>query len=804
MTSMEMGPHDATEIPAIELPRHAQSALAAGQLDRYGWLFGRAQEIADPQRRYWAAKRLIECGLMFDAGAAGLDPSLLFAAVAVGAVEALEREPREPLLLEYAGVALCELWSFDVAEAMFEAVARLDPERSLETNMAELRRRRALGREVKRALAPAVPDRALASRAIEVAGRAHPAPGLRLSLCMIVRDEEEMLPRCLAAVADAVDEIIVVDTGSSDRTVEIAESFGAAVRHHEWTGSFADARNVSLDLASGDWFVYLDADEVLVGEDAAKLRALAGRTWREAFYLSETNYTGDMEDGTAVTHNALRMYRNRPGYRFVGRLHEQIAQCLPGYLPERLEATDVRVEHYGYLGAVRDSREKSRRNIELLRLQQEEGPPTAFLHYNLGSEYAAAGEPQQALSEFQQAWSLLQSLPDRNSYQFGPALTSRLVKALRACSRHEQAIERAQEGLGLYPGFTDLVMEQGLAAAALGRGESAIECFERCLEMGDAPSQYTATVGCGTYLAMFHLAECRRERGELRVARELLERCLREHPHFLGAVLPYASALLADGIDAETTLGEFERNVPDPSPSARFMLGTALYENGAAAVGESQFRAVLRSQPSSGRARVALGETLLAQRRYAEAASEVQRIDPADPLAAMAARTECFASILAGGRDLQAVLARARTVGLPAHELELFGTWSLAALGQGVDSRLDGAAAGLAIVMLEALLRVQDFQSFEVLLGVFEAVELEPRERREMLADMYLRRGYAASAAEEWMAVCQADPDARALVGLARVAAVRGMTTEVSDFAKAALRHDPDNAMATKLLAAIR
>jgi tetratricopeptide (TPR) repeat protein len=208
----------------------------------------------------------------------------------------------------------------------------------------------------------------------------------------------------------------------------------------------------------------------------------------------------------------------------------------------------------------------------------------------------------------------------------------------------------------------------------------------------------------------------------------------------------------------------------------------------------------LRSQPSSGRARVALGETLLAQRRYAEAASEVQRIDPADPLAAMAARTECFASILAGGRDLQAVLARARTVGLPAHELELFGTWSLAALGQGVDS----AAAGLAIVMLEALLRVQDFQSFEVLLGVFEAVELEPRERREMLADMYLRRGYAASAAEEWMAVCQADPDARALVGLARVAAVRGMTTEVSDFAKAALRHDPDNAMATKLLAAIR
>ncbi len=82
---------------------------------------------------------------------------------------------------------------------------------------------------------------------------------------MIVRDEEEMLPRCLAAVADAVDEIIIVDTGSVDRTIEIARSFGAQVIEREWTGSFSDARNASFDAATGDWILYLDADEVLVG-----------------------------------------------------------------------------------------------------------------------------------------------------------------------------------------------------------------------------------------------------------------------------------------------------------------------------------------------------------------------------------------------------------------------------------------------------------------------------------------------------------------------------------------------------------
>ena len=93
---------------------------------------------------------------------------------------------------------------------------------------------------------------------------------------MIVKDEEEMLPRCLDAIHDVVDEMIIVDTGSSDSTVAIAESFGATVLHHEWTGDFAEARNVSLDAATGDWFIYLDADEVLVREDA-RAPARAGR-----------------------------------------------------------------------------------------------------------------------------------------------------------------------------------------------------------------------------------------------------------------------------------------------------------------------------------------------------------------------------------------------------------------------------------------------------------------------------------------------------------------------------------------------
>ena len=133
---------------------------------------------------------------------------------------------------------------------------------------------------------------------------------------MIVKNEEEMLPGCLEPLRGVVDEMIVVDTGSTDRTVEIAESFGARVVHFPWNGSFSDARNASIEAATGDWLMYLDADEHMEAADARGLRGLLGRTWREGFYLVETNYTGGEEAGSAVTHMALRVWRNRPQYRF--------------------------------------------------------------------------------------------------------------------------------------------------------------------------------------------------------------------------------------------------------------------------------------------------------------------------------------------------------------------------------------------------------------------------------------------------------------------------------------------------------
>ncbi|HEX5145396.1 MAG TPA: glycosyltransferase [Conexibacter sp.] len=790
------------------------SAAAAACLDRhdlagYAALFAEAAAIDDVHARYAARTRLVEAALRAGQSADRGRVPAIYLAGASAVVALLEEEPREPVLLNYAGVLLYELWSLDAAAALFAAAQRLDPElANVQRNLDEIARRRKAGAgggrdSIPRATAVALGE--LGKRARRAAERAKPAEGLRLSLCMIVKDEEEMLPRCLAAAAPAVDEIVIVDTGSGDRTIEIAREFGATVIERAWTGSFSEARNASFDAATGDWLMFLDADEVLVEEDVERLRALRGKTWREAFHLTEISWTGELGDGTAATHTALRVFRARPEYRFSGTLHEQIAETLPLHIPERIEATDIRVEHFGYLGAVRDAKAKSQRNVELLLRQRDEGVSHPFLHFNLGSEYGAIGDAPAALAEYERAWELIESDPQQRTWGFMPALVSRMVRGLRICGRHDECIARAAEGLARYPGFTDLVFEQASAALALGDVDGALRLYRECVAMGDAPSRYTATVGMGTFLPTIAIAEIHHSRGETADAVALLEACLGEFPGFFGLVLPFASALLADGSEPAEVVARVEALVAQLTPTVRFMLGTALYEAGATEAAEAQYRLLLDAQPGSGYVRVALAEALLSQSRWDEAAAEAALLADDDPHAPAARRSELFAQLVGEDADAaRATLARAAAIGMPSGELALFSSWLEIAAGASAASR---PALGLDALpplatTLEALLRVQEVDAFAALVGLLEATPLAPRERRELLAGMYLRRGFLASAAEEWLDVCQADPrDVRGLVGLAQVAAAQGMTQDAIEFAREARALDAGDRRATRLLA---
>ncbi len=734
-----------------------------------GWteLLAEVGRLDDPAQRLFARKLVAEATL----DAPTDDPLLLartLLALSEGLLDALEDEPAEPVLLNLAGAACFELGATDAALELFEAAERLDPELPHVVENLEACRRAGTPFGLPPALAAA--RARLGGRASAVAARAQPASGLRLSLCMIVKDEEEMLPRCLAAAGAAVDEIIVVDTGSSDATVAIAEAHGARVLHHEWDGDFGAARNVSLDAATGDWVLCLDADEVLVGEDADRLRALCGRTWRDAFYLVEINHLGELGDGTASSHSALRMWRNRPHMRFDGRIHEQIAQHLPGYLPERIEQSGVRIEHFGYLGEVRAAKDKARRNIELLERQREEGAASPFLDFNLGSEHLAAGDPARARRSFAAAWDALRDDPQRARYGFVPSLGSRYVRTLRA-AQDPGTDALAEEVLELFPGYTDVVLEQALLAGARGEEERCIALLERCLEMGDAPAVYSPTVGAGGSIARVQLAEVLAAVGRHDEAEAQLERTLELHPDFLGTVNPLASLLLRRGVPAHEVVGHIHDRVAEVTPSIRFVLAVALHERGAAVEAERELEGLLAVQPTNGHARVALAEALLSQGRLADAEAAAALVPDDAPAAEAAIRSELFARMAQGHPDGVAERAAAH---LPAAEAGVFAAWA----GVGGVPR-EGAAA--CETMLGALARIEAFTAFEQLALAVDRGTLPWRHARELLARTYLRHGFLASAADEWILVCRELPrDVDALRGLATVAERQGLPEDAA------------------------
>ena len=181
-----------------------------------------------------------------------------------------------------------------------------------------------------------------------------------LSLCMIVKNEKENLPRCLASAKPYVDEMIVVDTGSQDGTAEIALSYGAKVSHFEWCDDFSAARNYSISLASGDWILLLDADEELVVETENFKQQLADNKELLGYALvredfNVTNIIGGFHG---------RLFRNLPNLRYVNRFHEQLKYEDKNLVYGKLEG--IKIIHYGNFEEEKVLKKAANRDIPIL------------------------------------------------------------------------------------------------------------------------------------------------------------------------------------------------------------------------------------------------------------------------------------------------------------------------------------------------------------------------------------------------------------------------------------------------------
>ena len=238
-------------------------------------------------------------------------------------------------------------------------------------------------------------------------------PEATLTLCMIVKNEAENLPNCLESVAGIMDQIVIVDTGSEDATVEVAKSFGAEVYHFDWIDDFSAARNVSLEHAKKDYIIWLDGDDVLSQDQAKRLLELKLQMPKQknrAYYLKIFNEMGGTADFTA---SQLRIFPNLPNLRFRRRVHEQVIFAIDEAGIET-STVDITINHLGYGRGAQEI--KYERNRPLLMKELEDNPHDYEMLYFLCRNYYLNGEYEQALEWGEKALTEVQKEGKSNWY----------------------------------------------------------------------------------------------------------------------------------------------------------------------------------------------------------------------------------------------------------------------------------------------------------------------------------------------------------------------------------------------------
>lgn len=347
--------------------------------------------------------------------------------------------------------------------------------------------------------------------------------GISVSLCMIMKNEAANLPRCLASLKPLVDEIIIADTGSDDASREIARVFGAQVFQTAWTGDFSAARNVSLEHASGNWILVMDADEVISAVDYGAFRQLVESSAGKpvAYTLETRNYTNrvDLENWRAnrgeypreeagrgwMPSDKIRIFPNLPAIRFENPIHEMVEPSI-----RRLGMSDPRAEipvhHFGYLDDDRQQR-KLEYYYELgkKKLEESGGAPHAIVelaiqaagikHYDEAIELwqrALAFDPNSSLAFFNLGHCYLQKGLFREGRQacqraidlkenYREALVNQMICDL-CLGAEEQLVVSIESAIRRNPDYPILLLMRGVVYAVLGKADEARQDFQSLLD----------------------------------------------------------------------------------------------------------------------------------------------------------------------------------------------------------------------------------------------------------------------------------------------------------------------------------
>jgi glycosyltransferase involved in cell wall biosynthesis len=325
-----------------------------------------------------------------------------------------------------------------------------------------------------------------------------------ISLAMIVRNEEASLAHCLGSVKSLVDEIIIIDTGSTDSTIDIAKGFGAQIHPFEWCDDFGAARNESLKRCKGDWVFVMDADEAIDPLDYEKITNACLHPWADAYNLISRNYLttsiSTSQDSGAVPNTShysegkdlpfyadnpcLRLAKNFDGLSYTGSIHESIGQSLAAH-GKTITRLDAVIHHYGKLFSDREDYKVSY-YFQLAAAEAEKNPTDKWALFNLLQQAMAAKRWEVALGAAQRNIQLHHEKVDP-FVLYGGGLV------LQELGRHEEAIKYFDLLLGSIPTHSLAMLRKGFSYGAVGNINAARQLMAKAIEL--APN-YIPGHGC--------------------------------------------------------------------------------------------------------------------------------------------------------------------------------------------------------------------------------------------------------------------------------------------------------------------
>lgn len=304
---------------------------------------------------------------------------------------------------------------------------------------------------------------------------------VKISGCVITKNEEKNIARCIESYKDIIDEVIVVDTGSDDKTVEIAQRLGAKVYHYEWHNDFAAAKNYALSLAQGDWIIFLDADEFFAEGHCYNVKKYIALLHRDKKYDGICCRMANIEENGELRNYIIqiRIFRNHPDIRYINSIHESLRKNTGQLNVFFVEKEDILIYHTGYASSVGTT--KAERNLKLLLEAKKKGYFPPYFNGYMSDSYFVMKDWDNAIAYAQK---YIDSGVSFFGYNIKPYINI-IESMIQRGDDTELVIEKTKEFIKKFPDNPTFYVFMADALYRLKRYTEASEFYKKAAELNE-------------------------------------------------------------------------------------------------------------------------------------------------------------------------------------------------------------------------------------------------------------------------------------------------------------------------------